>query len=408
MQAVLFYGLFWKHALEGIGALIGVGILLNLTEAYWYTGMETNLLGGFFVLLLWMLFGKRRPVWAGVIAGIIVLFRYDGGIFVATAYSVWILTGGRNDIPKRAMWTAAAAGIALLITLPWVLWAWNRFGNPMPSAWNVKQGVFAPHVYAAFQLARLGQFVDTYARPHSSLFLAIRFFRHVISIPGIILVWALAIAGWIQLSRRGRWFHLFAVFPLVFIAVLAFLGPPITHAWHTYPAQMSFFVLIVTGACSMWAWMREFVEERVSGLENSVFHLATWLVPAAFAASLLWFAAGFQNRVAVEMWFGPREATYGRIADYLNRHAAPGDTVLHTEVGYLGYHTDCRMLDRTGLLTPDIVSPVPGGFEDLGTSVARLRPDYVVVKDYEAGAMQRFSEYEPVLDAGETALYRLK
>ncbi|HEY1572349.1 MAG TPA: hypothetical protein VGG05_13470 [Pseudonocardiaceae bacterium] len=91
-------------------------------------GMEVALGAGLVALLL-AASAARRPVWFGVIAGLLVLTRAD--LLIVGLVVFFVRPGWR-----QGWWRSVLA--AMVVTLPWFLWSWTVLGSAVPDTLIIK------------------------------------------------------------------------------------------------------------------------------------------------------------------------------------------------------------------------------------------------------------------------------
>jgi hypothetical protein len=87
------------------------------------------------------------------------------------------------------------------------------------------------------------------------------------------------------------------------------------------------------------------------------------------------------------------------IGRWLRQHAAAGQTVFLEPLGYIGYYSRLRTHDFPGLSSPEVVAAVRTGARRYAEVIARLAPDWIVLRPSEA-ARSEFAATR-VLDAYE-------
>jgi hypothetical protein len=94
----------------------------------------------------------------------------------------------------------------------------------------------------------------------------------------------------------------------------------------------------------------------------------------------------YEMRVQSEVVEMGNRAKLGR---WLRSHARPGEVVYLECVGYIGYFSGARMADWPGLVSPSVVRIAREEGADFYTVVPRLKPDWIVLRPWEAGEMAR-------------------
>jgi len=100
-----------------------------------------------------------------------------------------------------------------------------------------------------------------------------------------------------------------------------------------------------------------------------------------YAAAAL-FVLGMWT-IAPKLYLGRARAEYfgfGVIADYLTTHARVGEKIMLEPIGLIGYHTELRVVDEVGLVSPRVARrrlQGPGWYTDIANNE---RPEWLVVR----------------------------
>jgi hypothetical protein len=142
------------------------------------------------------------------------------------------------------------------------------------------------------------------------------------------------------------------------------------------------------------------------------------LGPRAAAATSLALTAGlifFLGFVFASSWRGLRlkqeviENSHRRaLGLWLKQNVPAGQTVFLEPIGYIGYYSQCKLLDWPGLVSPEVVAvrrkigtpDSPWGRYYWGLAAAELKPDWIVARPDEEEQMAASqvirANYEPV------------
>jgi hypothetical protein len=372
----------WEFVFLVIDALLLGWILVDLGYAEWAwlapllflteptivsfsKGMEMALFAAFSLATLIALRRRRPLLTAAFLAGT-VLTRLDGlilGVLVAGVslgrewhgLSAWF---GREwyrlvtcTTPGRWLKvTAAQFAVFAALTLPWFAIAWVYFGHPLPVTISHKLG----QVHA-MSIVTFGP----------EFFKGLLWSRFVIAAPGLergipipnFAVVPFAIGAVILLLRRGPRFrgtgasrpsYWLVEWWALALAVYAAAGMPY-YPWYPYPLYTAGAAIVAVGIVAMITRPMRLATGR-----------ARWIV--GVAACLVIVARGVQ---LVEPWpyltllsIAPENSQLRNgkalvaIARDLDRRAPPDAVVAAFEVGYLGYFSERRILDLTGLTSP--------------------------------------------------------
>ena len=117
---------------RGLLAGAGAAALLLLPSGFRnlaLSGMESGLAAALGVAAVLAL-GARRPVLAGVLAGLAVVNKLDALLLLAALLAVATL------VERRLPWRTAAAAAAMVV--PWLLFATVYYGSPVPQSFRSK------------------------------------------------------------------------------------------------------------------------------------------------------------------------------------------------------------------------------------------------------------------------------
>ena len=185
--------------------------------------------------------------------------------------------------------------------------------------------------------------------------------------------------------------------------------PVVSEGQHLLPLMAVFVAAVVVGA-------RALAREPRSGATLAAgAGLVVWLGYATLGVAYFWWylvlplgafallaAAGFAHvvrgraipiaatltvlgtwSVAVPLYIGRAQAEAGSFvppAELLAARGTPGESVLLEPIGWIGYRSGLRVLDESGLVSPDVARrrvQGPGWYADI---VRRAHPDWLVVR----------------------------
>ncbi len=322
-------------ALAALAAAVAVAIVLANPLLSASVGMETPL----YLAALLAVFAAYRRAWqhpageqrwllaAAAAAAIAFLLRPDGALAGLVVGAHWLVTR------RRVPWGALAVG--LLLALPWVLFAWSYYGSPLPNtlAAKISQGLPDRAGQWGQQLWAVGrEWVG--ANPLAALLavagagLALRRSGAPVSpdqrVRRLMLAWAALYIGFhVALRVRG-------------------------YYWYYVPLLPVLALLAGDGAVGVVRWLA-----RQPG--------PAWRSARALAVVGLLIALFYPTVDAVRGLTAPeppgqRQLAYQRSGLLLRDLCRqPGhEPVGMAEIGVLGYVSDCRVLDFSGLLQPEI------------------------------------------------------
>ena len=330
------------------GALIAAALLLTpefLLNSL--SGMETSLFCGWLALSFVALRDARWNLLGGLL-GLLVLTRPDGA-FWTMPVGLWLLARERRVLPR-------VVGLAALPVAAWVVFAWIRYGDPVPHSVHAKRLIHAggfgdvlrkyldylaadPVVPAlaflaavAFIIGGMGSERDASAPAAAD---AARRFRASMG--------AAVRRSGLVLPAFGIVFYLIG---LGLSGVLPFEMPRY-FLWYAVPVLPALAFLAVDGTA---------VAARFAGRAAVPVRLAVAAVPLVLAIVV----HGQMRRddlPAIRRHFEQREDVYAVTAAEIDRRAGGRSVdVLVGEVGVLGYRLlEHRVHDSSGINSPEIL-----------------------------------------------------
>lgn len=334
VTTLLIFWIILRYSGSSLAATLGAALFAVSSGSIIFAGggMESS----FFVMLLTLsmaLFFARRHDWATVVAALAALTRPEGGLLLLLLGGVYMVQ--YRTIPWRMV------GIALLIGLPWLVFATLYFGSPLPHAMLAKRYTYVfPPLTALRSL--LGYLVD-YTIPTAGIE-PTRFFKYGC------LVMLLFLAGAAEWARKKELHqHAFVIlwlFPALYLALYAVANPPVWE-WYALPMLAPVLVLLSSG---LYVGVRSAV--RAWGVSARI-------LPGVFIGFLLIVASAGSMEIGqllvTDLRIG-RELSYAAIAQELSSQVSTGATVAAPEIGALGYYLpDVSILDTQGLVSPSAI-----------------------------------------------------
>lgn len=312
------------------------------------SGMETALFAAI-VLAGFYAHHCGRPDTALLLAALAALIRPEG-ILLFGVLGLDHLVGARRAGHLRAGLRTLLLPLGLLAG--WALYAWVTFGSPVSNAIPAKLALFERFLH------------ESYYRS---------------------LVWMLAWhnpVGWVHtgaavigatwLLRRRR----FGIPEITWlVAMVLFFSFSRTHLFFWYAVPL-YPVYLLLGAATLPA-LAEWWPRLERGLAQAV--LALVIVPTLLLGAR-------QQALHYRMEQEDMDDVHKAIGFYLADHVRPGDLVAAEDIGYMGYFSGCRILDRDGLVSPAAV-PYNRAGNYLGL-VLDAAPQWVVVS--REGPTSRF------------------
>jgi hypothetical protein len=421
------YVALWIFRLMSIGAYAGAGVILwklaitlkfgrfssallvvlFSTDAkivdFSTNGMETGFL---LLFLIWTLFAliaspPRQSVHLGLAWAGLMWTRPDSFIYIlvlAIGSLLFLRTNTAGESSRRVVTFLRAGLMTTVIYLPWLIWAWNYYGTPIPHTVTAK-GLFhssttlsslgtAIAAFPASVAANRDMLATTFMPPYSAN----------TGWPGI----ALSTSYWIAVAclivwlipgvRRPTRLASFAFFCGEFYLV-TYVQFPVP--WYI-PTVTVFAFVVIAGLVSQILEITErpFRSTTPSALQTFaiartvIVGVSTLLPVGALAITGLAAQQLKQQQIVIE--HGQRR----EIGRWLRSKSTGADTVFLEPLGYIGFYSNLKMLDYPGLSSPEVVAArkrasrhdYPGCWPEL---ILDLAPTWLVLRSYEVEAINK-------------------
>lgn len=355
-EAALLYRLA-APASRLVGVALAAMALAGFGHSHTWLALETNL---FTALVLATLVGlsEQRPIGTGVALGFAFLCRYDAGLLLplvaVTEYA------RRRRVPTKTF------GAFLVVVLPWLAWATLYFGSFLPHSLSAKRSLWPPDEYLAYHW--------DFLRDSASTALPRGLAEHARVLAP--LAWCVGLA-WI--ARHGRRLLFFVGFAVALLCAYAAIGPPAPQHWHVHAVDVATGVLLVAGIGWLPVLAARFRLPALAGSTLAI-GLAALLVACTVSGTY-----GFSRSYRTDVWLGGRDARFHTVAAWLANHVKPHQVFLASEVGTLGWLTDHRMIDPTGILNEAGEFPRRPTVGNFLALLAVYRPDILLVDSPELG-----------------------
>jgi hypothetical protein len=340
---------------RGVGLIAALLFTLDARLLDFSTGgMESsfNLLA---IVATLTLFFHGRYSLAALAAGLAVLIRPDGATLAAALFAAL----GLPVLRRPARWPWREAALFLAVVLPWLLFAFAYFGQPIPQSVLAKSVVYRmPDDLAAFR-AFLVQLRTVFAFSLPPLNDPEPVWRQMLQ---ALLPLGLCGLGLFAAQRRHSRAWMLGVYIVLFIAFFS-VGNPLWLGWYEIPLLPLYQLLILLAA----DWVGERVgasraQSPISKLQLSLFAALLLSMPQLSRLNALPWEQAERPRFVVNSSFNKeREADYVTLAQMLAPAARAGRQVAIPEIGAFGYWYPGKIFDTTGLVTPAIHKyfPIP-------------------------------------------------
>jgi hypothetical protein len=416
-------------ARAGIGAWGLLAALLFVFEikgaAYSVNGQET----GFMILFLgWTVDLLSRPgpyrwkslavAWAGL------QWTRPDGFIIGGAWAIARLLFTDNT-DRRELFFAylKALGLSLVLYAPWLIFTTAYYGTPVPHTVIAKSVGFEqvePTLYGWMNhyTSRLRWILEPTCFFFGGWPKWTMRFAMTLGLVGSVL-WMLPGGGPLfQFARRASFAFLLLVLYFCKITV---------YAWYVPPAAFlllaSLFATVVdrpirTALLSTFAYVAAvMVEENRLRIGHSSrnllliiggllcylsFRTPRWLLKSGLAAAAIGFLAAMFGMQTLQFRAQQTVIENGvrtKVGLWLRDHVSPGETVYLECLGYIGYFSNCHMLDYPGLATPKVaaahrarqwpkeLSPT----QRMVQLIPELKPDWLVLRSAELLAAKQFN-----------------
>jgi hypothetical protein len=304
------------------------------------SGMET----AFFTMLITAAFyyqHKRLEFYALGMATLATAARPEGGLLLLLLLAI-------NLYHRREFWLRYFAIPAALLG-PWCAFAWYYFGSPIPNS--------IPAKLALYSRFGTGSILDNlvYLLAWHNLF------------GWVVMLAAIAGAWW--LNKKQNYGKLVIVWLLAMICFFTFSRTRLFF-WYVGPLY-PVYLLLASAALPML--LSRVSESTTAWLKD---RSATVTAVVCVVLGLILLAGSYRPVTYYRQYQKALSAMHQQIGFYLFAHSYPQALVAAEDIGYMGYYSERRILDRDGLVSPQVHSyNRRGAYRD---AVLDNAPDYVV------------------------------
>jgi len=345
-------------------------------------GMETPVLLLLMGLSLWAL-GSDRPIMMGVLCGLVVLCRIDGGIWAA----MMVLALGLKSWRKAAI----SALAAFLVVLPWIIFATIYFGSFLPNSMLAKAVVrpgresillSGEHMirYAYWFVCGTGFQGSMYPLP---LWLAV-----------------LSLGAWRLLRQSPKNLWPVVAFPFVY-AFIMYAGRCPKFEWYLLPITYTCMILLGVGMVEIYRGVQRLIPARArSTVAASIIIVAVLCYCGAAVPEMIRQMSSLTTK---------EDFVRTQVGKWLRDNTPEHASVAMEAIGYQGYYSERRIIDLAGLVTPKVVefkrsTPLNGQvFDDV---LRFFKPDYIVLRSFEVDTNDHFNGGLLFLTPGKQMQFR--
>ncbi len=381
-----------------VGALVGtLWSISPVSVTFAVGGMETSLNIFWLVGATYFFVAKRRRIWIGAFVGLGFLTRVDSLLWIGplllgqlvdslisnpstqadSSYNLtpqpplhkWGAENGQGEsntgrsgasplqespssgklggLINRLPWQTWLA--AVVVVLPWALFAWAYFGSPLPNSLSAKTVAYIMPPGSAF--IRLLQF---YVTPFSEFDL----FGSLGAMIGTAIYLALTIIGLLYTRKKLPRLLPFLLYPWLYMAAFS-IANPLIFRWYIAPPLPALMMGIIAGA---WAIIDSIQQARPNWLIRPVMVGALALLWGATSISGWWIHPDHgPDRPAPKMAWHLIELYYEQIGTQLrDEYSVTVDSrVASADIGAIGYFSRATIIDTVGLVTPELSKYYP-------------------------------------------------
>ena len=262
--------------------------------------------------------------------------RYEGFLVLAILL-LYLLFKERENIVQYLV-------IPAIVIVPWILFTHFYFGSIIPHAITAK-------------LALYSHIDSTSVWGHLKYLLALN-----TPFGWFLLVGAVWGAVWLNKNQNSVWKEI-----IWFVSMIIFYTLSKTHLffWYVAPLYTMFWLFFGAGVVNIFEQINIFKENKKLQTTSSVLAiivLAIYLYPVMKSYK-------FEQSVLNEV--------HHKVGDYLYSHTDKNDLIAAEDIGYIGYYSKRKILDRDGLISPDAVPYNRNGkYYEL---IQNLKPNWVVL-----------------------------
>lgn len=365
------------------------------TTAFAMNGQEAGLMVGFLAptfALAWLGWPRDNAPFGGLCLAGLMYTRPDGFVFAGAAILAALVftTHSRRDFLRSLLRSVL---IAAALYLPWIIFTTAYYGSPIPHTIIAKHGMVYGRTEAFGLLAPLARGFANLPDRACGIFAGIYDF--------LIIAGPITWPGW---SRDGC-----LAFGLISVTYWAVPGPDrLGRTASLACALMLSYLVYVSQVAAPAPWyypplacLSLFTLLRIFSQVPA--RLALRWAPAwsALLCGAVVVILGFIHLNSVRALRIKQEIVDGgnrrEVGLWLRANVRGAETVFLEPLGYIGYYSQCKMLDWPGLASPEVVATrrqigqikdYPWGSYLWGKAAEALKPEWIVARPTEADQMK--------------------
>jgi arabinofuranosyltransferase len=337
------------------GQLAGILFALH-PYIYLALGLETGLCI-FLILLSSYYYIRSNYLVTTILLGILLLVRYDILLWAVVLFGDYIIT--KKSFPWKYFL------IYLLLTVPWFLFSYCYFHAWLPTSFHAKVWFGSINNQLTYWERLRKIFVATI--PMTAL--GIHQNILITYICYYFTIFSFMFASYT--CRMNHWFRLISIWCVFYLCVYAYLNVPIPFTWYWVPIIMVTSVLVSIVMQKLYVYIK-------SKHELNKYFVAEWVTCLCV---LFFISTTTMYGFKVFGYITPDKKTkcYENIGKWLKNNTPIDATVAVEDMGIMGYYSKRKIIDLSGLATPEVVKHYAQG--DLFWGITHYQPDYLVIHD---------------------------
>lgn len=411
MHAESFKPALWAFRLTSIAAFVATGVIilrmmlkapnadrlsplvfafLYVTEAksvaYTVNGQECAFMMLFIAVAFRVINEDMAKQWwiAGLAWAGLQWTRPDGCIYVAALGLVGLIfyPHSKKDYLKA---TLKAVVLCALIYLPWFIFAWSFYGNPVPHTVIAKGARELP-----FSLLNPAEVLRKLISAYPAL--VVEIFQPIYAMLG----------GWPSFAVETYSFFMLAVGTVYWMIPSSDRLGRMASLLMTITGSYMAFVGMTYGSAPWYQPAVAFLGTiAVSRAIYAIVAKIGWPIHPEWLARPLQlltvvtsflFLVGTTLQIAIQQRV-VEEGNRKQIGLWLHERMKPEESLFMEPLGYIGFYSEMpRIYDFPGLVAPEVVKARRKGSGTMASVVVQLRPDWMVLRPHEMQTLSRIPE----------------